>query len=276
MNKELRLRIISGLALGILLFFFLFYAFKTLFVIITLLLLLVATYEFCTALIKKGLRILLPVTFLINCFAFLSLWFFWVGSDEQAFVFLIAMLLGIIFYSFIRRIDKFRIFLWHIVSLLWLTFPFYAFIRLRFIREEDSLGIYLILFLIITVASNDIFAYFGGKQFGKHLLAPKISPKKTIEGSLSGIAGGMISGFLYCYFVFPHFDLISFLTMSFFLIIASQIGDLAESKFKRYCGIKDSGGIIPGHGGVLDRIDAFLFSIPLFWCFLYFFGTPLS
>ncbi|NQU65793.1 MAG: phosphatidate cytidylyltransferase, partial [SAR324 cluster bacterium] len=118
---------------------------------------------------------------------------------------------------------------------------------------------------------------FGGKNFGKHLLAPLISPQKTIEGSIFGFLGGVFSGF-----IFKHLFLTTFLSgWRLFLVIiiitaASQLGDLAESKLKRFCGIKDSSNLIPGHGGLLDRIDAYLFAIPVFIGIIYLFGIRFN
>jgi phosphatidate cytidylyltransferase len=140
----------------------------------------------------------------------------------------------------------------------------------------------------LTVAFNDIFAYFGGKNFGRHLLAPAISPKKTIEGAGFGFLGGIFGAYaaLYLFDVFSAvFDvgpasrsLIELLSLGNIILIVlivvpiSQIGDLVESKFKRFCGVKDSSNFIPGHGGLLDRCDAFLLAIPAFYIALLFIG----
>ena len=108
---------------------------------------------------------------------------------------------------------------------------------------------------------TDVFAYFIGVKFGKHRLAEKISPKKSIEGAIAGLVlGGLISG-LYAYFleVFT-INVVLVILISFALSVISQIGDLIASKFKREYGIKDYSQIFPGHGGVLDRFDSSMFA----------------
>ncbi len=131
----------------------------------------------------------------------------------------------------------------------------------------------LIFFVILVAALNDVFAYFGGKRFGKHPLAPSISPKKTKEGSVFGIIGGLAGGMVMSTFWLR--DLISpaiAAVMVVILVISSQAGDLIESGLKRNCGVKDSSRLIPGHGGLLDRIDAYLLALPVFIGLLYIFG----
>jgi phosphatidate cytidylyltransferase len=128
-------------------------------------------------------------------------------------------------------------------------------------------------FLAILIASflTDTLAYLGGKFMGKRPLAPKISPNKTIEGALCGLIGGSI---VTCLFLNSLVHSGSILFIIFFSLMASffsQIGDLYESMLKRIFGIKDSGKILPGHGGALDRIDGLLFSAPviLMWMSLF-------
>lgn len=115
------------------------------------------------------------------------------------------------------------------------------------------------------VWAADSGAYFSGRLFGKHKLAPQISPNKTVEGLLGGILTGLAvaAGFgLLNGVTMAQFP--SLLLVSFVAILASVIGDLFESLLKRHAGIKDSGSMIPGHGGVLDRIDSTLAALPVF------------
>lgn len=139
---------------------------------------------------------------------------------------------------------------------------------LIFIRELDG-GMLWILWLLIVIFANDTGAFYTGTFFGKHPLSPNISPNKTIEGSLGGIAVSMSVGFVFCQ-IFFHDVSLSMLTIpgSFLLAIAGQIGDLFESAMKRASGIKDSGRILPGHGGMLDRIDGLLLAIPVLYVYL--------
>ncbi len=121
----------------------------------------------------------------------------------------------------------------------------------------------LFLLLISIVWSTDTFAYLIGKRFGKRKLIPSVSPKKTVEGSLGGsLAGTVISYAVAVKLSLLHPGFLTFLFL-FILTVVSQVGDLFESSLKRTFGVKDSGSIIPGHGGVLDRIDSTLAVAPV-------------
>lgn len=126
---------------------------------------------------------------------------------------------------------------------------------------------YIFLFAFVT----DTFAYFSGKAFGRRKLIPSVSPKKTVEGSVGGILGCVLSSGIYAYFVHPQY-LIPVLIASVFGSIVSQFGDLFASVFKRKLGIKDYGNLIPGHGGMLDRIDSIIFTAPYTYLFMYIAG----
>ncbi|MBW2653367.1 MAG: phosphatidate cytidylyltransferase [Deltaproteobacteria bacterium] len=141
---------------------------------------------------------------------------------------------------------------------------------LVFIKELDG-GTFWIIWLLIVVFANDTGAFYMGTFFGKRALSPTISPNKTIEGSLGGLTASVTIGFIFCQIFFNDLSL-SFLAIpaSFFLAIAGQIGDLFESAMKRASNIKDSGRILPGHGGMLDRIDGLLLAIPVLYVYLVF------
>ncbi len=128
---------------------------------------------------------------------------------------------------------------------------------------DDQVGFYLTLTLLLMVWSNDTLAFFGGKTMGKHKLAPKISPAKTIEGFVWGFFGGFLALGLCIYFISDY--PLSVGTAIPFAVITGLLGpagDLSESKLKRASGIKDSSGLMPGHGGLYDRFDAILYSAP--------------
>jgi phosphatidate cytidylyltransferase len=134
------------------------------------------------------------------------------------------------------------------------------------IRDIPSFGTQYIIFLFINVWLLDTAAMFAGKKFGKHKLAPNISPKKTLEGALAGILTALPVSVL-CREIFMKNIITLNEAVIFALIISviAQFSDLAESLFKRDCNIKDSGNILPGHGGMLDRFDSYLFCAPLFY-----------
>lgn len=145
-----------------------------------------------------------------------------------------------------------------------------VFFTYHIILTEQSGEFSLMVWLIfLTAFGTDIFAYFTGVFLGKHKLCPSISPKKTIEGSLGGIAGSMILCGIFGYFLLPEL-LVHCLVVAFLGGIISQLGDLTASIFKRKMGIKDYGNLIPGHGGVLDRIDSVLFTGPLVYYYIQF------
>ena len=125
-------------------------------------------------------------------------------------------------------------------------------------------GIHTVFYALFIVWSTDTGAYLIGKGFGKHKLAPRISPHKTWEGSFGGSILAMIVGTLWLYYFPIHaYSGIVMFVITIFLSIVSQFGDLVESAIKRHYGVKDSGKILPGHGGILDRFDSLLFVLPV-------------
>ncbi|MEG0829808.1 MAG: phosphatidate cytidylyltransferase [Anaerovoracaceae bacterium] len=132
--------------------------------------------------------------------------------------------------------------------------------------EQTEYGI-LVWLVVITAFGTDIMAYFTGVLIGKHKLCPKISPKKTIEGSIGGILGSVILSGVFGYF-FANQILIHCLIIGILGGIVSQFGDLTASIFKRKMGIKDYGNLIPGHGGILDRFDSVLFTGPIVYYYI--------
>lgn len=137
--------------------------------------------------------------------------------------------------------------------------------HLVLIREA---GTGWVMFVLVLIWTNDTFAYYGGRLFGSHKLAPMISPGKTVEGAIAGIVSGITPAF----FLNAGFSLglggLEVVFISIALGIAGIIGDLSESLVKRGAGVKDSGWIMPGHGGLLDRIDSLLFAVPAFYYYL--------
>ena len=129
----------------------------------------------------------------------------------------------------------------------------------------------LVLFVLAVTWLTDSAAYFGGRAWGRHALAPRVSPNKTIEGALSGFGGALAAAWLGGLLWLPGLAVSDIVTLALLLGGVGQIGDLAESKIKRLAGVKDSGGWIPGHGGLLDKIDSLVFTAPTFYYYLVWF-----
>ena len=145
---------------------------------------------------------------------------------------------------------------WHLIGFFYILVPIWSILKLRDIDPN------IILWMFFIIWSTDIFAYFAGKNLGGPKLAPKISPNKTWSGMIFGILASMIIGFISS-FIFVAGNVAFFVVVSGILAIIEQLSDLLESKFKRIFGVKDSGDIIPGHGGVLDRLDGVILLAPV-------------
>ena len=133
--------------------------------------------------------------------------------------------------------------------------------------RNDPQGVAWIFFLLFIVFAGDVGAFYAGKFFGRHKLSPSISPGKTIEGSIGGMIFCIIVGYVFMRLFLPHLNEPMIFLLFVIVNIAAQTGDLFESQLKRVGKIKDSGNILPGHGGILDRIDALLFAAPVIYFF---------
>lgn len=168
------------------------------------------------------------------------------------------------------------------VSFVYVALPLGFLVQLR----EQWSGAFLLLYLLLLVWAGDIFAYFVGRSLGRHFMSPRVSPKKTWEGALASLLASLAVGILLYnyalpissallnahliekrdgYFALEKPPLWPVLLLSAAINVAAQLGDLVESLIKRGAGVKDSGSILPGHGGMLDRIDALLFAAPVLW-----------
>jgi phosphatidate cytidylyltransferase len=168
------------------------------------------------------------------------------------------------------------------LSFVYVALPLGFLVQLR----EQWSGAFLLLYLLLLVWAGDIFAYFVGRGLGRHFMSPRVSPKKTWEGALASLLASLGVGVLLYnyalpissallnahliekrdgYFALEKLPLWPVLLLSAAINVAAQLGDLVESLIKRGAGVKDSGSILPGHGGMLDRIDALLFAAPVLW-----------
>jgi phosphatidate cytidylyltransferase len=169
-----------------------------------------------------------------------------------------------------------------VFAFLYVALPMASLLQLR----EQWQGSFFLLYLLLLVWAGDIFAYFIGKPFGRHRMSPRVSPNKTWEGAIASVIASVAVGILMFHYaqpissalmqahlierqngIFGQTSSISVIVLSIVLNIAAQLGDLVESLIKRGAGVKDSGAILPGHGGMLDRVDALLFAAPVLWCF---------
>jgi len=169
-----------------------------------------------------------------------------------------------------------------VFAFTYIALPMGMLVQLR----QQWAGAFYLLYLLLVVWAGDIFAYFVGKAIGRHLMSPRISPKKTWEGAAASVLASVAVGWLLFQNALPistallRVGLIerrdglfgleqpamgNVIVLTIVLNIAAQLGDLVESLIKRGAGVKDSGALLPGHGGMLDRIDALLFAAPVLW-----------
>lgn len=156
-------------------------------------------------------------------------------------------------------------------GLILIAFPLSFVIPLHGISGQ---GPAMLLFALVTVWVSDTAAYFAGRSIGKHPFAPRLSPNKTWEGAVAGFLGSLAVAFAFVPWV--NVPLVHLLAMAALGNVAGQVGDLLESSYKRSAGIKDSGTLLPGHGGVLDRIDALILAIPVVWYYWILIYSPRS
>jgi phosphatidate cytidylyltransferase len=173
-----------------------------------------------------------------------------------------------LFYDSIQKVSTSSKYLY---LLGYIILPFVFITKISFGVKDYNPKIIIGLFILIW--TNDTFAYIVGKSIGKHKLLERISPKKTIEGFLGGIVFAVLAGFLISKFFikaspkFSERSILIWCSIALIVGILGTIGDLIESKFKRIAGVKDSGKIMPGHGGILDRLDSVIFVAPFVFLF---------
>ncbi len=159
------------------------------------------------------------------------------------------------------------------VSYATLAFLYIPFLLMHLVMlRQTPYGVQWLLVIMLIVMTNDSAAYYFGSAFGKTRLYLLVSPKKSVEGSLGGLAGSICGTLLAKFTFFPQLTFVDAFAMALVIGALGQIGDLFESLLKRSFGVKDSGTIFPGHGGVLDRLDSILFAAPAtFYYTIYFF-----
>jgi phosphatidate cytidylyltransferase len=153
------------------------------------------------------------------------------------------------------------------LSLFGVFFITWTLAHLILIRENQTQGFVFVLLTFLITWSTDTGAYFAGRFFGRRKLSPAISPNKTVEGAIGGIALCVFAAMTLGHFL-RFIDPLPLFILALIASAAGQIGDLAESAVKRWAGVKDSGSLIPGHGGVLDRFDSLILAAPMVYYFL--------
>jgi phosphatidate cytidylyltransferase len=221
-------------------------------------------YEYFTMLEKKGINIYKYFGIGIGTVIPLTIMFRFEPTKSWELLFIVLALFSLILMQFKRRdnsgvIVDISTTLFGILYVSW----FLSFlIKIRYLN--GGLGFLAALLLITKL--GDIGAYLIGSKWGRKLLMPRISPKKTVEGSLGGLGFSILGG-LACKSFLP-FEYVPLLIISVSLGVLGQLGDLSESLLKRDCQVKDSGSIFPGMGGVLDEVDSLLFAAPVFYFIL--------
>ncbi|UNY98990.1 phosphatidate cytidylyltransferase [Zhouia spongiae] len=221
---------------------------------------LICLYEFKKIIKLSGYHIFI---------AFLALWWVFIYilpdvSEKQPLIYLLLLVcLSVNSYLFTRlyskekrkfsNLNKFFISLFYIGGgCIFLTMIPYS---------KDHFAKSLIIGIFILIWVNDSFAYLVGKSIGKNKLFPSVSPKKTIEGFAGGVIFALAGAYLLNRYT-SELTLTEWLVLALVIVLTGNVGDLVESKFKRTAGVKDSGAILPGHGGLLDRLDSLLFAAP--------------
>jgi phosphatidate cytidylyltransferase len=228
-----------------------------------------ALFEYSRLAAARGVHIPLPFLFTGAILLFIPL-----PADHMTVVILLA--LGLLAWASFTAPPE-RVLpnaAYGVFGLLWIACPLAL---LPQMRAELDIGPPMVLFLFVVVWSGDIAALYVGRRFGRHKLAPRLSPNKTWEGAVASVAGSVLFALLLVLggnLLSSHFvsNTLGFsqpywwlATLAIIVNIAAQLGDLIESAVKRGAGVKDSGVILPGHGGMLDRIDALLLAAPVLW-----------
>lgn len=184
-------------------------------------------------------------------------------NTEQSFQWVLILFLALplmaIFELYRQKKDPFTNVAISILGFLYVLFPFIIINQWR----VESTNYWPVLSVFVLTWTSDTFAYLVGRKLGKHKLFERISPKKSWEGFIGGMVFSVVGGILIAYFT--ESDYIKYLIYGFIIPIVGTLGDLVESMLKRSLKIKDSGNILPGHGGILDRFDAVLLVIPVLY-----------
>ena len=219
-------------------------------------------YEF-----KKIVRIKGYYIFL----AYLALWWVYIYLVQDGDLVTVLMLLTItvdlalLMFLFSNRPRKFTDFQKFVIAVFYIGGGC-IFLTMIPYKQEDFAQ-FLIMGIFILIWVNDTFAYLVGRAFGRTKLFPSVSPKKTIEGSIGGLIFALVAAYILSWYE-TKLTVAQWMAMAALIVVAGSLGDLLESKFKRMAGVKDSGAILPGHGGIWDRLDSLVFAAPFAYLIL--------
>ena len=266
--KELLIRSISGLLMGIVLLSCVFISSWTWFALL-LFIIAVGTFEMSRLQQMNSITgIIIGEALSLSFFALPALVALQVITPRWLLLEMLIALMPLLYALFSVKHDAKPIFTYLYASLAFLSLPSSL---MLFMYREDLFGTLagpkLIILVFCLLWVNDIFAYLTGKLLGRHKLFSRISPGKTIEGSIGGLVFTMVSLIVFCHysqwFPIPHA-----IGLAAIAVVFGTLGDLCESMLKRQAGVKDSGKLIPGHGGILDRFDSIMFSVPFIFVYL--------
>lgn len=245
-----------------------------LFATAVLVLTILAWHEFYTMLRNKSIKVFYSLGILTNIFI---LGCAWLGNfQEIVIVLFVSTILALL--KIVTSGTKFTV-VDAAFSLLGISYIGMSFAHLLLLRYTDSslhlmtswgelsAGAAYVWLAFIGTWASDTFAFFIGSYLGKHKLCPTISPNKTIEGALGGMLGSIIAILLLG--ILFKLPIIHSAIMGLLVGIAAPVGDLVQSAIKRFAGVKDSGHILPGHGGILDRFDSILFTVPVIYYYMH-------
>lgn len=226
-------------------------------------------YEFFNMVAKKGILVYRYFGIIIGCLIPVTVYLQIKSTAEVEFLLITAVCLAVFLLQFTRRKTEQAVvgIATTIFGIFYISWFFSFMIKIRFMLPGSLDGRLLVLYLLFVTKSGDIGAYFLGKTFGKHQLIPRISPSKSIEGTIGGFIVSFTMAILFKDFL-SSVNIVHIFGLGLLLGVLSQIGDLSESLIKRDCQVKDSGTLFPGLGGTLDLIDSLLFTTPIFYFYL--------
>ena len=266
--KELLIRSVSGILMSVVLLACVFVSPWT-WMALMLFIVAVGTFEISRLLKMNSISgIVIGEVLSLSAYILSALVALQVISPKWLLIEMLILMMPFLYALFSVKHDAKQIFTYLVASLAFLSLSSSLMV---FMYREDLFGFLagprLIILVFCLLWINDIFAYLTGKLLGRHKLFPRISPGKTIEGSIGGLVFTLVSLIIFCHYS-NWFSVPYAIGLAIIAVVFGTLGDLCESMLKRQAGVKDSGKLIPGHGGILDRFDSVMFSIPFIFVYL--------